>query len=73
MIESQPRGGNIDVTLVQYRTVGRHKVLGALIADIGFRRLQAAPIGSGFRTAGIDRNQFMTNAARLRPPPAIVE
>src|SRR5258708_38417808 len=44
MIESQPRGGSIAARLVQYCTAGRRKVLGALIADIVFRRLQAAPI-----------------------------
>src|SRR4030095_12138805 len=63
MIESQPRRGNIDATLVQHCTAGRRKVLGALIADIVFRSLQAAPIGGGFRATGIDRNQFMTDAA----------
>ena len=73
LIESQPRGGSIDATLVQYRAAGRRKVLGALIADVVFRRLQAAPIGGGFRTTGIDRNQFMTDAAGCRPRPAIVE
>ncbi len=45
MIESQLRGSLIDVRLVQYRSVARHEVLGALIADIGFRRPQVAPIG----------------------------
>src|SRR6266536_1014693 len=63
MIESQPRGDSIDATLVQDCTTGRRKVLGALIADIVFRRLQAAPIGGSFSTTGIDRNQFMTDAA----------
>ncbi len=63
MIESQVRRSHIDVTLVQYRTVARHKVLGALIADIVFRRLQVAPIGCSFRTTAIDRNQSMTDAA----------
>src|SRR5208282_3722177 len=38
MIEPQPRGGHIDVRPIQYRTVARHKVLGALIAEIVFRR-----------------------------------
>src|SRR4029453_9926535 len=63
MIESQARGGSIDATLVQCCTAGRRKVLGALIADIVFRRLQAAPIGGSFRTTGIDRNQFMIDVA----------
>ena len=66
MIESQPRGSSIDATLVQYCTAGRRKVLGALIADVVFRRLQAAPIGGGFRTTGIDRNQFTTDVAASR-------
>src|SRR6266576_554543 len=63
MIESQPRGSSIDATLVQYCTAGRRKVLGAVIANVIFRRLQAAPIGGDFRTTGIDRNQLLTNAA----------
>src|SRR5882724_2804877 len=63
MIEVQSRGDSIDATLAQYCTAGRRKVLGALIPDIVFRRLQAAPIGGSFRTTGIDRNQFMTDAA----------
>ena len=63
MIESQPRGGSIHATLVQCCTAGRRKVLGALIADIVFWRLQAAPIGGSFRTTRIDRNQRMTDAA----------
>src|SRR5215211_5788196 len=63
MIESQPRGGIIDPTLVQYCTTGRGKVLGGLIVKIVFRRPQAAPIGGSFSATGIHRNQFMTEAA----------
>ena len=63
MIESQPRGDSIDATLVQYCTAGRRKVLGALIADIVFRRLQAAPIGGSFHTTGINRNQVVADVA----------
>src|SRR5712691_2336466 len=33
------------------------------MADIVFRRPQAAPIGGSFSSMGIDRNQFMTDAA----------
>src|SRR6266576_5589480 len=57
------RGGSIDATPVQYGTTGRCKVLGAFIADIVLRRLQATPIGGSFGTTGIDRNQFTTDAA----------
>src|SRR5829696_507016 len=63
IIEPQPRGGIIEARLVQYRTTGRRKVLGALIAEIVFRRPQAAPIGGSFSTTGIDRNQVMAHAA----------
>src|SRR5215204_2205650 len=63
MIEPQPRGDLIDTTLVQDCTTGRRKVLGALIADVVLRGLQAVPIGGSFSTTGIDRNQFMTDAA----------
>src|ERR1019366_2926029 len=38
------------------------KSLGELVAGIGLRRLQASPIGGDFRTSGIDRHKFMTNA-----------
>src|SRR4029453_7132731 len=63
LIESQLRGDSIDATLVQYRAAGSRKVLRALIADVVFRRLQAAPIGGSFRATGIDGNEFMTDAA----------
>ncbi len=66
MIEREARGGSIDATLVQYCTTGRRKVLGALIADIVFRRPQVAPIGGSFSSMGIDRNQFITDAADSR-------
>jgi hypothetical protein len=62
MIEREVRGGSIDARLVQYCPTGRRKALGALIADIVFRRPQVAPIGGSFSTLGIDRNQFMTDA-----------
>ena len=62
MIEPQPLGDSIEVTPVQDSPTGGRKVLGALVADIGFRRPQAPPIGSNFRTLGIDRDQFMINA-----------
>src|SRR5207302_4759625 len=63
MIESQPLGGSITVTLVQNYTTGRRKVLAARVPDIGFWRSQAVPIGSSFSTLGIDRNQFLIEAA----------
>src|SRR5882672_9700700 len=66
MIESQLRGGNIDVMLVQYGTVARHKVLRTLVADIVFRRFQAAPIGGRLQATGIYRDQFMTEPAGSR-------
>ena len=65
MIESQVRRRHIDVTLVQDRTVARHKVLGTLIADVVLRGLQVAPIGRSFRPTGINRNQ----PATASPPP----
>src|SRR5205823_1825526 len=63
LIESQSRGRSIDATLVQHCTTGRRKVLGALIADIVFLRLQTAPVSGSFRATAIDRNQLMTDAA----------
>src|SRR5215471_5412340 len=63
MIEFQSRGRSIVVTLVRPCTTGRCKVLGALIADIVVRRLQAAPIGGSFSTTGINRNQLLTDSA----------
>ena len=52
LIEPQPRGDGIDATLVQDRAAGRRKVLGALVADVVLRRLQAAPIGGRFDAPG---------------------
>src|SRR5262249_44744104 len=43
MIESQLRRSSIEATLVPCCTAGGRKVLGALIADIVFLRLQVAP------------------------------
>src|SRR6266496_2104484 len=63
MVESQPLRDGIDVTRVQDCTSGGGEVLGALIADIVFRRLQAIPVGGSFSTTGVDRNQFMTDPA----------
>ena len=62
-IQAQPRGQLIHARLVQHCPAGRRKVLGALIPDIIFRRLQAAPIGGHFETAGIDRDQVIADAA----------
>src|SRR5579884_227163 len=62
LIEPQPYGGSIDVTLVQDCTTGRCKVLGALRADIGFRRPEAPPIGGSFSPLSIDRDQFVIEA-----------
>src|SRR5829696_10436528 len=62
VIEGQSCGGGIDVRGVQDRTVGGFEVLGALVAEIVFRRPQAAPVGCSFSTTGIDRNQLMTDA-----------
>ena len=63
IVEFQSRRDGVDVRLVQYCAAARRKILGALIADIVFRRLQAAPVGGNFRTTGSDRNQVMTDAA----------
>src|SRR5215212_5731428 len=62
MIESQSRRSSVETTLVQYCTAGRREVLGPLIADIVFRRLQAGPIGGSFRTLCIDRNRTAIRA-----------
>ena len=61
VVEPQPLGDSIDLMLVQHCATGRRKVLGALIADIVFRRLQVAPIGFGFGTSGNHRGQSMTD------------
>src|SRR6266545_7499026 len=63
LIEPQARGGSIDARHVENHTAGRRKVLGTLIADIIFPRLQAAPIGGSFNTTGVDRNQLVTDIA----------
>src|SRR6266851_9408037 len=63
MIEREACGGSIDARLVQDCTTGRRKVLGARVSDIVFRRPQVAPIGGSFSTLGIDRDQFMSEAA----------
>ena len=72
-IQAQPRGECIDARLVPDRTAGRRKVLGALIADIIFRRLQAAPIGRPLRDRGHRPTPGHHRGRRLRPRPAIVE
>src|ERR1035437_1682210 len=54
LIESEPRWSCIRATLVPICTTGRRKVLGALIAQIGFGRLQVVQIGASFNTTGID-------------------
>src|SRR5260370_6179987 len=53
----------MNAVTAEYAAVGSCKVLGARIADIVFRRVQAAPIGGSFNTTRIDRNQFMADAA----------
>src|SRR5262245_9148169 len=63
MIESQLGGGSIDLTLVQYQPTRRGKVLGPIIADIVFRRPQVVPIGGGFHSRVINRNQFIPKTA----------
>src|ERR1700692_3041734 len=62
MIEPQSRGDNIDMGLVKYSPVARHKMLGAFIPDIVLRRPQATNIGRRFHTTGVNRNQFRTDA-----------
>src|ERR1700733_1538187 len=63
MIQAQSRGGRIDAVLVRVCTAGGRKVLSALIAHIGFRRLDSSPIGSSLGTTTIDRNQFVAGSA----------
>src|SRR5262245_25905835 len=63
IIQAQPRGLLIHAWLVQDRAAGRGKVPRALIPDIIFGRLQAAPVGGRFETTGIERHQLITDAA----------
>src|ERR1039458_872295 len=49
------------MALVQSCAARGWKILGEFKSGIGFRRLQAAPIGGGFRPLGIDRNKLMGN------------
>src|SRR5258708_30407237 len=63
MVEAQPCRGSRDASFVKYGAARRCKVLGARIADIVFRRLQAVPIGGNLRATGIDRNQLTIDTA----------
>src|SRR5918998_5813414 len=58
IIQAQPRGQFIDARFVQEPPARRRKVLGALIPDIVFWRLQAVPIGGRFDTIGAYRHGF---------------
>ena len=62
MIERQPGRSGVNAALAH--TTGRREVLGALVAQIVFRRLQAAPVGGHFRAAGIDRDELAIDAGR---------
>ncbi len=66
IVQAQLRGEHIDARLVQDRTPRRREVLGALVPDIIFLRLQAAPIGGRFKTAGIYRHGFTVDPADSR-------
>src|SRR5262245_8871598 len=66
LIDSEHPRDSIDAALVPYSTTGRRKRLGALVAEIGFRRLQISPVCRGFRATAIDRNQFTAAAAGSR-------
>src|SRR6266702_7566572 len=54
------------MTLVQDGTTRRRKMLGESVPNIGFRRPQVVPIGGSFSTWGIDRDQFIIEAADAR-------
>ena len=62
LIEPQPLGAAYDDACPGQPHRGRN-VLDARVADIGFRRPEAAPISSNYRTLSIDRDQFMIEAA----------
>ena len=62
-VQAQPRGQFIHARLIQDRPARGRKVLGALISEIIFRRLQAAPIGGRFDTAGVYRDGFTVEVA----------
>src|SRR5256714_14200097 len=63
LIEREVCGGSIDARLVHDCPTGRRKVLGARVPDIVFRRPEVPPIGGSFSALGIDRDQFMSEAA----------
>src|SRR5260370_8195301 len=63
LIEREVCGGSIDARLVQDCPTGRREVLGARLPKIVFRRPEVPPIGGSFSTLGIDRDQFMSDAA----------
>src|SRR5580692_2833493 len=62
MIEPQSRGDHIDMGLVKYRPVARHKILVTFIPDIALRRPQYTKIGRRFQTTGVDGHQSRTDA-----------
>src|SRR5688572_12397909 len=66
IIQAQPRGEFINAWRFQDRPAGRRKVLCALIPDIVFAGLQAAPIGGRFETARIYRHGVPVDPARSR-------
>src|SRR4029450_8558539 len=63
VIESQLLGSGVNPTLVRHCPLRRREVLGAVVADLVFRRLQAAPIGGGFDPTRIDREEVVADAA----------
>ena len=54
VVELQLVRGNVDVPLIHSCATGRREVLGALVAEIIFRRLQAVPVGGGFDASALD-------------------
>ena len=67
LIERQTRRRRIDATSIQVGTATRSEVLCAVVADVGFRRLQVGPISCGFDALGIDRHDVtVTKAGHTR-------
>ena len=58
LIESQALRDCVRPTLVEPGTTGGREALGARIADVGLRGLQAVPVGRRFGAVCIDRDEF---------------
>src|SRR5262245_2194168 len=56
LIERQTRRGSVAPPAIELAAAGRREVLGAVVADVVLRRLQALPIGRRFDAAALDRD-----------------